>query len=28
MLETMLGCAVAMSIFWFIAFLLSKRVEP
>jgi len=28
MLETMLGWAVAMSIFWFIAFLLSKRVEP
>jgi len=28
MLETMLGWAVAMGIFWFIAFLLSKRVEP
>jgi len=28
MLETILGWAVAISIFWFIAFLLSKRVEP
>jgi len=28
MLETMLGWAVAMSIFWFLAFLLSKRAEP